>query len=95
MCKVNFVKVSQIIEDDVAVGMQYLDSWMVVSGFDSVSDAFNKFKTLINSVVTDKQSIILCRDDVKRFAKSISSTLKENNQPSIGSKAILKEPILG
>ena len=69
MCKVNFVKVSQIIEDDVAVGMQYLDSWMVVSGFDSVSDAFNKFKTLINSVVTDKQSIILCRDDVKRFAK--------------------------
>ena len=91
MCKVNFVKVSQIIEDDVAVGMQYLDSWMVVSGFDSVNDAFNKFKTLINSVVTDKQSIILCRDDVKRFAKSISSTLKENNQPSIGSKAIFKE----
>ena len=28
---------------------------------------------------------------MKRFAKSISSTLKENNQPSIGSKAIFKE----
>lgn len=91
MCKVKFVEVSQIMEDGVAVGMQYYDNWMVISGFNSVEDAFNSFKNIVNQIVTDKQSIILCRDDVKRFAKSISCELREIGIESPGSKLIFRE----
>lgn len=77
MCKINFVEVSQIMEGEKAIGMQYLDKWMVVSGFSSVEEAFENFKALINTVITDKQSIILCRDDAKRFCKSITSNVDD------------------
>ena len=87
MCKVNFIEVSQIMEGDRAVGMQYLDKWMVVSGFTTVEQAFENFKSVINTVVTDKQSIILCRDDVKRFCKTISLSLDN----CISSKAIFSD----
>lgn len=90
MCKVKFVEVSQIIEDNTAVGMKYVDNWMVISGFVSVEEAFCKFKDVVNTIVTDNQSVILCRDDVKRFSKSISSTLRENGSESPGSKLIFK-----
>lgn len=90
MCKVKFVEVSQIMEDDVAIGMQYVDNWMVISGFIGIDAAFNSFKDIVNQIVTEKQSIILCRDDVKRFAKAISCTLRENGIESPGSKIIFR-----
>lgn len=90
MCKVKFVEVSQIMENDAAIGMKYLDNWMVVSRFKNVDEAFYNFKIVVNTIVTDNQSIILCRDDVKRFAKSISNTIRENGQESPGSKIIFK-----
>lgn len=75
MCKIKFVEVSQIMQDNKAVGMQYVDNWMVISNYSNIDEAFFNFKTVINTIVTDKQSIILCRDDVKRFCKSIQQNL--------------------
>jgi hypothetical protein len=75
MCKIKFVEVSQIMENGRAVGMQYLDNWMVVSNYKDIDEAFYNFKCVVNTIVTDKQSIILCRDDVKRFCKAIQSNV--------------------
>lgn len=75
MCKIKFVEVSQIMEDGRAVGMQYLDNWMVVSNYKDIDEAFYNFKCVINTIVTDNQSIILCRDDVKRFCKAIQTNV--------------------
>lgn len=75
MCKIKFVEVSQIMEDGRAVGMQYRDNWMVVTNYKDVDEAFLNFKYVINTVVTDNQSIILCRDDVKRFCKAIQTNV--------------------
>jgi hypothetical protein len=75
MCKINFVEVSQIIEDERPVGMQYRDNWMVVTNFKSKDEAFYNFKIIINSLITTKQSIILCRDDVRKFSSSIAKSL--------------------
>ena len=83
MCKIKFVEVSQIMEDGVPVGMKYLDNWMVVTGFKSVDEAFYNFKGIIDTVVTDTQSIILCREDAKRFAKSIVLTVGFLKSPLI------------
>lgn len=92
MCKIKFVEVSQIFnEEGQAVGMRYLDSWMVISGFNSVNDAFEKFKHAMNVVVTDRQSIILCREDAKRFSKSIANTLKDVDPECADSKIIFKQ----
>jgi hypothetical protein len=75
MCKIKFVEVSQIMENGRAVGMQYRDNWMVVSNYKNIDEAFYNFKCVINTVVTDNQSIILCRDDVKRFCKAIQTNI--------------------
>lgn len=75
MCKIKFVEVSQIMENGRAVGMQYLDNWMVVSNYKDIDEAFYNFKCVINTIVTDNQSIILCRDDVKRFCKAIQTNV--------------------
>lgn len=75
MCKIKFVEVSQIMEDGKPIGMQYLDNWMVVSNYKNIDEAFYNFKCVINTLVTDNQSIILCRDDVKRFCKAIQTNV--------------------
>ena len=91
MCKVKFVKVQQIfdIESGVAVGMEYRDSWMVLENFKSVEDAFERFKIVVDCEITKKQSIILCRDDVKRFAKAIAAEVLENSSKA-DSKSIFR-----
>ena len=81
MCKVKFVKVQQIfdIEKGIAVGMEYRDSWMILENFNSVEDAFDRFKIVVDLEITKDQSIILCRDDVKRFAKAIAQEVLEQS----------------
>lgn len=75
MCKIKFVEVSQIMENGKAIGMQYLDNWMVVSNYKDVDEAFYNFRCMVNLLITDKRSIILCRDDVKRFCKVIQTNV--------------------
>lgn len=75
MCKVNFVKISEIFDDQGdSIGKQYIDSWMVISNYHSVEEAFNSFRNAVNDVVTDDQSIIMCRDDVRKFASAIANS---------------------
>jgi hypothetical protein len=75
MCKVKFVEVSQVFKAGKAVGMQYLDNQVDIDGFTSIEEAFNMFKSFANSYITDNQSVILCRDDVKHFCKSVNKTV--------------------
>jgi hypothetical protein len=75
MCKIKFVEVSQIMDKGKAVGMQYKDNWMGVWEFSSKDEAFSLFKETVDSVITDNQSILLCREDVKRFASSIANKI--------------------
>ena len=79
MCKIKYVTVSQIFnEDGKQIGMKYIDSCMKITNFETIDQAFDIFSNEINKVVTDTQSIILCRDDAKQFAKSVSKITKEN-----------------